>query len=198
MTRRSSLRFGSLFAYTPREISTLAFRQALDFRSALKGDRFIGDPPSPATAAVAAEARRRLPTLPFADFFAPDVALVPVPSSSLMRPGTLWVPLNLATALQHHHLGTVLPLLRRARPLRKAATAGPGLRPAAADNEASLELSPSLDSPRRILLVDDVITRGATLLGTARFLQDQYPEATIHAFAALRAVSPKERFQPAP
>lgn len=48
--------------------------------------------------------------------------------------------------------------------------------------------------PDEILLVDDVITRGATLLGAANRLAEAYPKAHIRAFAAMRTISPPNVF----
>lgn len=43
-------------------------------------------------------------------------------------------------------------------------------------------------------LVDDVITRGATLLGSASRLCEAFPDIPIRAFAVLRTVSNPEEF----
>jgi adenine/guanine phosphoribosyltransferase-like PRPP-binding protein len=40
-----------------------------------------------------------------------------------------------------------------------------------------------------ILIVDDIVTRGATLLGAANRLCESYPDVPIRAFAAMRTVS---------
>ena len=45
-----------------------------------------------------------------------------------------------------------------------------------------------------ILLIDDVVTRGATLLGVANKLADAFPNARIHGFAALRTISDPNQF----
>ena len=45
------------------------------------------------------------------------------------------------------------------------------------------------------MLVDDVVTRGATLLGAANRLAESYPDAQIAAFVALRAVSNPSEFK---
>jgi hypoxanthine phosphoribosyltransferase len=42
--------------------------------------------------------------------------------------------------------------------------------------------------PPRVLLVDDVITKGRTLLAAAARLQDSFPAAEIRAFAMLRTM----------
>jgi hypothetical protein len=42
--------------------------------------------------------------------------------------------------------------------------------------------------------VDDVVTRGATLLGAASRLADALPAARVRAFAAIRTISNPEEF----
>jgi len=44
-------------------------------------------------------------------------------------------------------------------------------------------------------LIDDVVTRGATLLGAANRLAESYPDAQIAAFAALRAIGNPAEFK---
>ena len=51
-----------------------------------------------------------------------------------------------------------------------------------------------LDSPTEIILVDDVITRGATTLGAVNKLKDAFPNATIRVFAVMRTISNSDEF----
>ena len=44
----------------------------------------------------------------------------------------------------------------------------------------------------RLTLVDDVITRGRTLLAAAGRLREAFPEAQVRAFALLRTLAPEE------
>ena len=46
-----------------------------------------------------------------------------------------------------------------------------------------------LPAVRRITIVDDVITKGSTLLGAASRLAEAYPEARLAAFALVRTKS---------
>lgn len=48
--------------------------------------------------------------------------------------------------------------------------------------------------PNEILLVDDIVTRGATLLGAANRLAEAFPAARIRAFAAMRTISDPSEF----
>jgi adenine/guanine phosphoribosyltransferase-like PRPP-binding protein len=58
-----------------------------------------------------------------------------------------------------------------------------------------MEVQKLLSEPSNILLVDDIITRGATLLGAASRLAEVFPGAEIRAFAVIRAISSENEFQ---
>ncbi|MDG7031901.1 MAG: phosphoribosyltransferase, partial [Nitrososphaerota archaeon] len=58
-----------------------------------------------------------------------------------------------------------------------------------------MEVQGRLSEPESVLLIDDIITRGATLLGAANRLADAFPNARISAFAAMRTVSNPDEFQ---
>ena len=59
------------------------------------------------------------------------------------------------------------------------------------DHFASLRVQRRISGPppNEILLVDDIITRGSTLLGAANRLAEAFPEARIRAFGAMATVS---------
>ncbi len=46
-----------------------------------------------------------------------------------------------------------------------------------------------LEEPERILLIDDIITRGSSFLGGASRIHDVYPKCEIRAFAAMRTIT---------
>jgi adenine/guanine phosphoribosyltransferase-like PRPP-binding protein len=58
-----------------------------------------------------------------------------------------------------------------------------------------MEVQKTLSEPSNILLVDDIITRGATLLGAASRLAEAFPKAKICAFAVIRAITDEEDFE---
>jgi len=129
-------------------------------------------------------------SLPFVSFFQPDVILVPTPKSSLMRPNTLWVPERIAAALVEAGLGKeVVPCLVRSKSVSKAALSRPQERPTPAEHYESMGVQKRLSKPGEVMLVDDVVTRGATLLGAANRLADVFPQTRIRAFAAMRTIS---------
>jgi len=132
--------------------------------------------------------------LPIADFFKNKPILVPVPRSSLMKPWSLWVPQRISTALVQSGLGSqTIECLKRTQALPKAAGSLPKNRPKAIDHYNSL----GIETPSKadeILLVDDVVTRGAATVGAANRLADVFPDAQIRAFAAVRTVSNPDEF----
>ena len=144
---------------------------------------------------VAEKIRTTLQDLPFRHFFEQNPVLVPVPRSALMKPGTLWVPQRLAYAMVQRGLGaSVIEFLKRETAVLKSSTAKPAERPRAIDHYHSLSVQGALSDIRNIVLIDDVITRGATLVGAASKLTEAFPHARIRAFAAMRAMSPPDIF----
>lgn len=78
--------------------------------------------------------------------------------------------------------------------LPKAATSTGANRPTVAQQYDSQEVQKLIAEPESILLVDDVVTTGATLIGSANRLAEVYPKARIAAFVALRTVTLSEDF----
>jgi predicted amidophosphoribosyltransferase len=192
------LEYCALLSYAPRGGSAeIQFSKEVMHR--LKNDGFVKDrsnPPIPMSQWVGRTIQRYRSTLLFDSFFQPDTILVPTPKSSLMREGTLWVPHRLATALVQWGLGKeVAQILNRVRPLPKAALSAPENRPLALEHYESLEVQKSLSEPIDILLIDDIITRGATLLGSASRLAEVFPRTQIRAFAVMRTITSEDDFE---
>jgi hypothetical protein len=119
-----------------------------------------------------------------------------VPKSTLLTKGALWVPNQLSQELVRGGLGgAVAVLLERTEPIPKSATSLSADRPTAQRNYETLRVRESLESPSEILLVDDVVTAGATLLGAASRLAEEFPDVPIKGFAAARTVSVAARFR---
>jgi len=145
---------------------------------------------------IAEQIKKDLEKLPFADYFKVKPILIPTPGSSLTKTDTLWVPQRLAVALVRQGLGkSVETCLQRVQPLRKSSTSPPDKRPKAIEHYESMIVQKTLHEADEILLVDDVITRGATLLGAANKLADVFPNARIRAFAVMRTISLPQNFE---
>jgi hypothetical protein len=189
------LEFGALLTYSPHGDSPESCHSK-NVMIALKNDRFVGDPPTLISELIAQTIQQRMSELPFRLFFQPNTILIPTPKSSLMQPNTLWVPERIATALVRTGIGRdVASCLIRTKPVRKAAFCVPSERPTAAEHYESMSVQGSLSPPSEILLVDDIVTRGATLLGAANRLADVFPQSRIRAFAAMRTISNPDEFE---
>ena len=124
-----------------------------------------------------------------ADFFGATDVLVPVPGSAPSLTGRSWVAKRLAVALVNEGLGgAAWPGLRRVRAVRKSATAAPGERPTVNLHYESFFVDRPAVSPERIVLIDDVVTKGRTLLAAATRVHEAFPCAQIRAFALVRTM----------
>lgn len=185
----SELEVGSYLCYSPRGESDLAKRSQVWMRR-LKNEQPYGDPPRPTSVYVAQRLAAEVEKTPLAGLLGERVVLVPVPGSSPGQKGWLWPPLQIARALQAQRLAVeVLPCLKRRVGVKKSSTSSPEDRPRAADHYDSLEIEGRLPAPEEIVLVDDVVTREATLLAAASRLHESFPEARIRSFSVIRTVS---------
>jgi predicted amidophosphoribosyltransferase len=191
----SQLEFGALLTYTPRG-NTQKARHSKDIMIALKRDQFVSTPHVLMSEWIANEVKQQIANLPFAPFFQPNTILVPVPKSSLMQPDTLWVPERIAKAMVAVGIGKqVDACLKRTKPVAKAASCASSQRPTAKQHYDSITVQGALSKPDEIVLIDDVVTRGATLIGCANRLADAFPECQIRAFVAMRTISNPNDFQ---
>ena len=183
------LQYGALLSYASHGFSA-EVKRSKDIMLVLKRDGFVQDPPILMSQWVAQTIQQNRNMLAFDSFFRPNTILVPTPKSSLMKEGTLWVPHRLAIALVNCGLGKeVAQILKRVRPVSKAAWSSPEKRPLPHEHYESMEVQKSLSEPSNILLIDDIITRGSTLLGAASRLAEVFPSAHICAFAVMRAIT---------
>jgi hypothetical protein len=70
----------------------------------------------------------------------------------------------------------------------KAAFAARGNRPTALKHYETIACTRSVPPPTAILVVDDIVTKGATLLGSASSLLDVFDGVRIAAFTAMRTL----------
>jgi hypothetical protein len=183
----SEITFGSFLIYAPRGTNEVS-RKAQRFVRALKEERLIGEPPeSPSDYAARRLVDEHSPGLE--NFFADAPLLVPVPRSSLAVQNGIWPALNIASALVRHGIAaSVLPCLMRIKAVPKSAFASAGTRPKPMEHYESIAATKMVADRQTLCLVDDVITKDATLLAAASRLQETYPNAKVTAFALVRTL----------
>lgn len=126
---------------------------------------------------------------PLAGFFAASDVLVPVPRSTAAAARRYSPAERLAAALVDQGLGsTAWSGLHRIHNVQKSATAAPGERPTVSLHYESFHIEPSSTPPETIILVDDVVTKGRTLLAAASRLHEAFPGTRIRAFALVRTM----------
>ena len=183
------LEFGSFLSYDPHG-STQNATISRKIIPPLKQDLPLGQPPILMSEWIVKRICEIMNSLKFYALFESKPLLVPVPKSSLMDEGTLWVPKRIADAFEKQGCGTVATYLTRVKPLSKSSTSSSGARPDAQQHYDSLAVQETLVKPERdILLIDDVITRGAAFLGSANRLANTFPDCRIRGgFAVMRTM----------
>lgn len=188
--RLTQLEFGSLLSYCPRGGSSTEIQRSREIMRFVKNDSFVEDPPVLMSDWISSTMERRRSELPFDSFFRTNSVLVPLPRSSLLQPDSLWVPERIANALVKRRFGArVMTCLTRSRAVPKSATSQAGQRPTPTKHFESFAVQGSLGSAEDIVLIDDIVTRGHTMIGAANRLLEAFPSSRIQAFAAMRTVS---------
>ena len=189
----SKVKFGSLLTYTPRgdlkkhDESRTVMRN-LKNDVVLKSGNLMSE-------SIAQIIKQNLKKYPFSDYFnKEDIVLVPAPKSSLLKKDMLWAPQRIVSALADNNLGQSEECLIREYPLPTSSKVSALNRPKAFQHYDSMRVRKLLFEPKEIVLVDDVITRGATALGAANRLADSFPNANIRIFAVMRTISDPEKF----
>jgi predicted amidophosphoribosyltransferase len=164
---------------------------------ALKDGRLSGSPPVPFSSTIASFIKNNAALLgSFTSFLSPTAVLVPVPKSGLWKEGSLWVPDQLARSMVQAGLGErTARLLVRTEAIPKAATSTSSNRPNAVKHYQTLAVQKDLLPTPEVVLVDDVVTSGAALLGSANRLFESYPTIPIKGFAAIRTMSDPSQFE---
>ncbi len=192
----SELRFASFLSYSPKGETKEAARARDVVRQVKEGRIIRTDRGDVSAAAYVARRLREIPHGFAPDFLGADRALVPVPRSRLLVPGALWPGAEIAEALFREGVGNgVLKCLVRRHAVTKAATSTRETRPKARDHFDSLELVEPLSLPAKVTLVDDVVTRGAQLLGAAWRIWKARPDVEVVGFAVIRTISDPMEFE---
>jgi len=184
----SKVEFGSLLTYAPRGTSK-EVNFARTVMTYLKNDRMMKSGIL-SSENMAQMIKKDINKLPFADYFNSNTILVPTPKSSLLKPGTLWVPERLTMALVNNGLGkSSEACLERINAVPRSSGQRDGSkRPKAFQHYESMNVKKLLFEPEEIVLVDDVITRGSTIMGGVNRLVEAFPNAKIRAFAMMRVM----------
>jgi predicted amidophosphoribosyltransferase len=125
----------------------------------------------------------------FSGFFNEHTLLVPIPISPTATRTSVWVARRLALTLQEAGLAEeVWTGLRRVSSVERSASAWMWERPTVQQHYRSFAVIPAPKPPTEIVLVDDVITKGRTLVAAAMRLHEAFPNADIRAFALVRTM----------
>ena len=178
----SELRFGSFLVYSPRG-SSIVSRQSRDVCYSMKQDS------GGAIAKLVERLEMDFAETPLGEMLGPEVTFVPAPRSAPLVEGALWPARRIADELVKRGLGAeMVPIVKRIDPVQKSSQAGPGERITMAQHLESLGLEPLLANPKRVTIVDDVVTKGRMFLATATLLAERFPSAELRAFALIRTM----------
>jgi len=192
-----SLTCSSWLVYATRA-DTEAARRVKNLILDIKKDRIDATRQVPVLQLVVDRIRVRLGDTAYAPF-AGDPILVPVPGSGLTKPNTVWPARRICEELIRLGFGhDVAQVLTRVVAVRKSA--GSIERPALREHVASLAVQKRFMPPSRLVIVDDVVTSGTTMMACAIVLADAFPGVPLTGFALARVQSegnPGEVLQPA-
>lgn len=197
--RITELEFSSLLAYCPHGDFN-DHRRSREVRTFLKTDAYVQNPDAPnqiipMSEWIARTMESQRTSLRFSNFFESNTVLVPAPRSSLVQSDALWVPQRIARELVKRGFGSnAVDYLTRIRAVAKSAFSTASDRPKVTTHFESLAVQGTMTPPDNVLIIDDIVTRGATLMGAANRLAEAFPGARIKAFAAMRTISNPEEF----
>jgi predicted amidophosphoribosyltransferase len=125
----------------------------------------------------------------FDGIFTEQSVLVPVPRSAPQLENSLWPGLAIAQALHSRGIGgAVLPMVARTRRITKSATASAGARPSPSEHAETMAVTIDMFFDRPIVLVDDIITKGATMLGASQAIHAVRADLAVCGFSLLRTL----------
>jgi hypothetical protein len=183
LPREYRLQYAACYAYSPKGESDVSMRSRLLCARVKNGS------PKWLKSYVALAHQEFTQQRCFCDFFNERALLVPVPQYLCSGRASMWVARRLAFTLQEAGLGEeVWTGLRRVSNVDRSAYAWMWQRPTVQQHYRSLAVIPSPRHPSSIILVDDVITKGRTLVAAAIRLREAFPTATVRAFALVRTM----------
>ena len=180
---RSEVQYGTLLTYSPRGRSEISRRSRTVCYAIKAGDLHALNH----AALRLQEHIERQDVL--APFFGPHVTLIPMPRSAPLVQGALWPAQKICEAILARGLAAaVVPALERVDAVARSAHAAQGERPLTSVHFESLRAHGFVDVGASILVVDDVLTKGATALAAVSRLAEVYPDAQIATFALVRTM----------
>lgn len=180
---RSSIDFGSLLVYSPRGAGDTSRRS----RNVCYRIKDGSDDVVARAAELVVKNANEGGVL--ASFFAENTTLVPTPRSAPLLEGQLWPAERICNSLQQHGAAPYVErLLRREVAVPKSAIAAPGERPGPDTHFETMAIDPQLAVPASITVVDDVVTRGSTLIAAVSLLAEHFPDIEVRGFAVVRTM----------
>lgn len=192
----SRVDFFSLYSYCPRGEAVKIKESQLHVMK-LKHDKLDAASSEAPSLLVAKRVQKEYSGGFLKGLFEEDVVCVPAPRSHMPIRDGLWVPHRIASAISALGMARgCFACLKRTKSVPKAAYSPPAARPTVQDHHSSLQVDSDvlLGKPTVILLVDDVVTTGATLLAGISRLKEVFTEATVLGFAAVRTISNPDEF----
>ena len=200
-----NLEFISLFSYTPRPFSVdpiilELMKNTKSWTIWLKQDRMVSPKGLsrylPMSRYVTEVLYNSIDDNPYLKVFDKRTVLIPVPRSNPIPTDGLWVPKRIADEMVVKGLGReVISNLKRAKSINKSSQSIPSERPLPSEHYDSLSVDKIVTDLDEVILIDDVITRGSTLLAAANKLIDAFPKIKIRSFAAIRTISNPSEFR---
>jgi predicted amidophosphoribosyltransferase len=183
LPREYRLQFAACYAYSPKGDSEVSERSRQLCAKVKNGStKWLRS----YVASVHQEVTRKRQ---FCEFFNEHTLLVPIPNSPTSTRTSFWVARRLALTLQEAGLAEeVWTGLRRVSSVERSSSAWMWERPTVQQHYRSFAVIPSPRPPTEIVLVDDVITKGRTLVAAAMRLHEAFPNADIRAFALVRTM----------
>ena len=181
LPRKYGLKFASCYAYSPKGESEVSVRSR-QLCARVKGGstKWL----STYVACVHQEA-----ALGLQGFFNEHTLLVPIPNEPSSKRSFGWVARRLAVAMKRVGLADdVWDGLRRLSRVERSASAWMWQRPTVKQHYESFAVIQPARPPSDIVLIDDVVTKGRTLLAAALRMRQAFPTADIRAFALVRTM----------
>lgn len=188
----SEVSFASLLTYSPRGDDPER-RASRTWTYRLKDEERVGVAGQEASAFFVDRLAHHVSSGTLTGWFGSDVVLVPMPNHAPRMADSLWVPERLCARMVARGLGAkTITMLDRLHAVEKSRTL---VRPSAGDHFRSLRVLDADTSPQRILVVDDVITRGSVGLAALSRLRAQFAHSEIRLFAMIRTMTDPSAFR---